>query len=133
MTPYTLIITLSTYLLSPILFNVALEKVVREMNMGQHEGVNLQGHNIRLLPYADDLVLIIESQEELKSLFTRLEKSSAKIGLRVNEEKTKYMVVRKQNTARLGLFLRIDQYNFDRVYQFKYLGIILTEDNQITK
>jgi hypothetical protein len=84
--------------LSPILFNVALEKVVREMNMGQQEGVNLQGHTIILLAYADDLVLVTESQEELKSLFRRLEKSSSKIGLRVNEEKTKYMVVRRQKT-----------------------------------
>jgi len=32
--------------LSLILFNIALEKVIREMNMGQHEGVNLQGHTI---------------------------------------------------------------------------------------
>jgi len=31
---------------SPILFNIALEKVIREMSMGQHEGVNLQGHTI---------------------------------------------------------------------------------------
>jgi len=64
--------------LSPILFNIALEKVIREMNMGQHEGVNLQDHTIGLLAYADDLVLITESQNELKSLFRRLEKSSAK-------------------------------------------------------
>jgi hypothetical protein len=63
-----------------------LEKVVREMNMGQHEGVNLQGHTIGLLAYADDLVLVTESQEKL---FRRLEKSSAKIGLCANDKKTK--------------------------------------------
>jgi len=55
--------------LSPILFNIAQEKIIREMNMGQHEGVNLQDHIIGLLVYADDLVLITESQTELKSLF----------------------------------------------------------------
>lgn len=32
------------------------------MNMGQHEGVNLQGHTIGLLAYAGDLVLVTESQ-----------------------------------------------------------------------
>jgi hypothetical protein len=85
------------------------------------------------LAYADDLVLVTELQKELKSLFRWLEKSSAKKSLCVNEEKTKYIVVRRQNNARLGLSLRIDQYSFDRVDQFKYLGMILTEDNQITK
>jgi len=69
--------------------------------MGQYEGVNLQGHTIGLLAYADDLVLITELQNELKSLFRWLEKSSPKIGLRINEKKTKYMVVRRQNNARL--------------------------------
>jgi hypothetical protein len=43
------------------------------------------------------------------------------------------MVVRRQIKVKLGLSLRIDQYNFDRVDRLKYLGTILTEDNQITK
>jgi hypothetical protein len=33
------------------------------MNMGQHEGINLQGHTIGLLAYADDLVLVNESKK----------------------------------------------------------------------
>jgi hypothetical protein len=36
--------------------------------MGQHEGVNLQNHTIGLLAYANDLVLITESQNELRYL-----------------------------------------------------------------
>ncbi|KAE9535061.1 hypothetical protein AGLY_008353 [Aphis glycines] len=105
--------------LLPILFNITLEKVIRKMNMGQHEGVNLQGHTIGLLAYADDLVLITESQNELKLLFRRLEKSLAKISLRINKEKTKYMSVKRKSNARLNPSLRIDQYNFGRVEQFK--------------
>lgn len=116
------------YLL-PILFNITLEKVIRKMNMGQHEGVNLQGHTIGLLAYADDLVLITESQNELKLLFKRLEKSLAKISLRINKEKTKYISVRRKSNARLNPSLRIDQYNFGRVEQFKYLETIQTENN----
>lgn len=96
--------------LSPILFNIALEKVIREMKRGQHEGVKLQGHTIGLLAYADDLVLITES-----------EKSSAKIGLLIYEENAKYMVVRRQSSARLSSSLSTDLYNYGRVEQFKYL------------
>jgi hypothetical protein len=36
------------------------------MNMSQHEEINLQGHTIGLLVYADDLVLVKESQNELQ-------------------------------------------------------------------
>lgn len=66
---------------SPILFNILYKKIyiIREMNMGWHEGTNLQGQTMGLLAYADDLVLLTESQNELKSLFSRLEKAEVKI------------------------------------------------------
>lgn len=43
------------------------------------------------------------------------------------------MVVRRQNNARLSPSLGIDQYNFGRVEQYKYLGTILTENNEKAK
>jgi len=43
------------------------------------------------------------------------------------------MVVGRQNNARLNQSLRIDQYNFDRVEQFKYLGTIPTQNNDTAK
>lgn len=86
------------------------------------------------MSYADDLVLLTELQNELRSLFSQLEKSSARIGLRANEEKTKCMFVKRQtNAIRLRLSLCTGHYNFGRVDQFKYLGMILTENNEMTK
>jgi len=43
--------------MSPVLFNIVLEKVIRAMNVGPDEGVKLQDSSIGLLAYADDLVL----------------------------------------------------------------------------
>lgn len=60
-------------------------------------------------------------------------KSSVKMGLLINEENTKYMVVRRQNNVRLSLSLNINQYNFGRVDQFKYLGTIVIENNETIK
>lgn len=77
------------------------------MDIGQHEQVNFHGQTIGLLAYADDLVLLTESQNELKSLFSGLEKAAMKLGLWVNEKKTKYMVVWRQNNARLNPSLSI--------------------------
>lgn len=70
--------------------------------MEWHEGLKLQGQTIGLLAYADDLVLLTESQNEPKSLFSRLEKAAVKIGVGVNEEKSKYIIMRRQNNARLS-------------------------------
>lgn len=70
--------------------------------MEWHEGLKLQGQTIGLFAYADDLVLLTESQNEPKSLFSRLEKAAVKIGVGVNEEKSKYIIMRRQNNARLS-------------------------------
>jgi len=116
--------------LSPILFNVVLEKVIREIKMGPNEGIRLQDTSIGLLAYADDIVLMEESQNRLKTLFNRLYKVASKVGLSVNEGKTEYMF-----SSRRGLpfcqSIKIDQYEFKRVEQFKYLGSILTEKNNV--
>ncbi|XP_025203119.1 uncharacterized protein LOC112600160 [Melanaphis sacchari] len=115
-------------LLSPILFNVVLEKVIKEMKIGSNEGIRLQDKSISLLAYADDIVLMEESQDRLKILFSRLHKAASKVGLCVNEEKTEYMFL-----SRLPFYqsIKIDQYEFKRVEQFKYLGSILSEKNNI--
>lgn len=43
------------------------------------------------------------------------------------------MSVRRKSNVRLNPFLRIDHYYFGRVKQFKYLGTILTENNDTAK
>lgn len=77
--------------LSLILFNVVMEKAIRKMNMGPQEGIRLQDTSIGLLAYPDNIVLIEETQEGLKLLFSRL----YKVALKVNEEKMEYMVLRR--------------------------------------
>jgi len=44
--------------MSPVLFNLVLEKVIREINIGPQEGMPLQGSSVELLAHADDLVLM---------------------------------------------------------------------------
>lgn len=51
--------------MSPILFNLSLEKVVREATIDR-ECVRLGEKNIRILVYADDIVLLAESKDKLK-------------------------------------------------------------------
>ena len=54
-------------------------------------GIKTAGRNINNLRYADDINLMAESEEELKSLFMRLKEESEKAGLKLNIQKTKIM------------------------------------------
>ena len=54
-------------------------------------GIKIAGRNIKNLRYADDTTLMVESEEELKSLLMRVKEESEKAGLRLNIQKTKIM------------------------------------------
>ena len=54
-------------------------------------GIKIAGRNINNLIYADDTTLMVESEEELKSLLMKVKEESEKVGLKLNIQKTKIM------------------------------------------
>ena len=54
-------------------------------------GIKIARRNINNLRYADDTILMAESEEELKSLLMKVKEESEKIGLKLNIQKTKIM------------------------------------------
>ena len=54
-------------------------------------GIKIAGRNINNLRYADDITLMAESEEELKSLLMKVKEENEKVGLKFNIEKTKIM------------------------------------------
>ena len=54
-------------------------------------GIKIAGRNISNLRYADDTTLTAEREEELKSLLMKMKEKSAKVGLKLNIQKTKIM------------------------------------------
>ena len=54
-------------------------------------GIKIAGRNLDNLRYADDTILMAESEEELKSLFMKVKEESEKVGLKFNIQKTKIM------------------------------------------
>ena len=54
-------------------------------------GIKIAGRNINNLRFADDTTLMAESEEELKSLLTKVKEESEKVGLKLNIQKTKIM------------------------------------------
>ena len=54
-------------------------------------GIKIARRNINNLRYADDITLMVESEEELKSLFIKVKEESEKVGLKLNIQKNKIM------------------------------------------
>ena len=54
-------------------------------------GIKIARRNINNLRYADDTTLMVESEEELKSLLMKVQEESEKAGLKLNIQKTKIM------------------------------------------
>ena len=58
---------------------------------GAQAGVNIGGRNINNLRYTDDITLMAEREEELKSLLIKVKEESEKAGLKLSIQKTKIM------------------------------------------
>jgi hypothetical protein len=115
--------------LSPLLFNFALVYAVRRVQVNQ-DGLKLNGTH-QLLAYADDVNILCGSVHTVKENAEALAVASKEIGLEVNGDKTKYMIMsRDQNTAR-GHSVKPGNSSIGSLEDFKFLGTTLTNQNSI--
>ncbi|GFN84650.1 craniofacial development protein 2 [Plakobranchus ocellatus] len=96
-------------------------------NIEQYEGVKVGGHNINNLRYADDTVLITDSEEKLQNILTKVTIESANKGLRLNAKRTECMVISKQSDVPVCNILCKGK-GIKQVCTFKYLGFTITPD-----
>jgi len=83
--------------LSPLLFNFALEYAIRRVQVNQ-DGFNLNGTHYHLV-YADDVNILCGSVHTVKENTETLIVASKDNGLEVNTDKTKYMVMSRDQNA----------------------------------
>ena len=78
--------------MSHCLFNLYAEYIIRNAGLEEPQvGIKIARRNINNLRYADDTILMAESEEELKSLLMKVKEESEKVDLKFNIQKTKIM------------------------------------------
>lgn len=110
--------------LSPVLFNTCLEELFNNLDW-QNSGLRVNGRYLNNLRFADDVVLIAKSKEELKYMIEDLREKSIEAGLTINFEKTKLMTNDKDCTGDIKLDDRVIGW----VESFEYLGQTIAFQN----
>ena len=88
-------------------------------------GIKIARRNINNLRYANDITLMAESEEELKSLLMKVKEESKKVGLKLNIQKTKIMA-----SSPITLW-EIDGETLETVTHCIFLGSKITADGTV--
>ena len=112
--------------MSPLLFSIYGEIIMREI--GEMDGISVGGRNLNNIRYADDTVLIADSEEKLQRLVERVDAAGEEMGLRINKKKTECLVISKRTAPACNI--RIREEAIKQVDKFKYLGSVVTVDGR---
>lgn len=115
--------------LSPVLFNLALEHIIRKVLLIDG-GVELNGKH-KIVGYADDLAILGQSEREVVKMTEKLEEEGKGVGLRISHEKTEYLHMKRykdRSTKRKDL--HVNGITYKGVDKFKYLGCTITDTNR---
>ena len=109
---------------SPILFNLFLEKIMREALNDHHTSIFIGDGPMWNLQFADDIDLMESSNGELQDLTSRLIDKARAYGMEVSTEKSKIMT-KSTNNSSADFTMNVQKLE---VTSFKYLGATLCKD-----
>lgn len=116
--------------LNPILFNILLADLEKEMERVKSRGVRLGEGRVYTLSYADDIVLLAESEDEMKSMMERLEVYLEEKNLELNTEKTKIMRIKREPGKLEKRDWRWSKRKIKEVKEIEYLGYVMQRNRR---
>ena len=105
-----------------------LNVIVKEARGGFKEGVRLEEENVDVLLFADDMVLVADSEESLRVNLTKLDEALTKWEMTMNWEKTEVMKVGKE---RGHCCVEVGDRKLESVEEVKYLGVMISGDGRM--
>ncbi|KAI5718070.1 hypothetical protein M8J77_015738 [Diaphorina citri] len=115
--------------ISPKLFTALLEQVFRNIDWDEHMGININGKTLSNLRFADDIALFAENHEDIQRMLQHLSKESEKVGLKINESKTKIMTNNTREETKLND--KIIEYVEDYCYLGQTVSFLKHQDKEI--
>ncbi|GBP48071.1 LINE-1 retrotransposable element ORF2 protein [Eumeta japonica] len=112
--------------LSPKLFSAVLESIFRRLNW-EYLGLNVDGVLLSHLRFADDIVLLGKTSEDLNKMIKELATECEKVGLTLNPEKTRTM------TNGIKFTIKLKNTIIDYTDEYIYLGQIITQKEPMRK
>ena len=116
--------------MSPDLFSIYSEIILRSIE--GVEGIRIGGVNINNIRFADDTVIVADSEEKLQELIDIVKRESENMGLKINKKKTE-IVVTSKNPEPPNCNVMIDGTRVKQSSAFTYLGSIITQDARCNK
>ena len=108
--------------LSPILFNLYINDLISDLNEAQTEPVTIGEVCVNSLFYADDIILLSNTQSGLQNSLNTLNRFCSSWKLEVNEQKSKIVVFNSNGKSHFNSFTLGDKY-IETVKSYCYLGI----------
>ena len=119
-------------ILSPLLFNIFLADLPGRLSDDSCKPVKIDESNrISCIIWADDIVLLSESEEGLQCMLNKLSQYTKENRMEINADKTKGMILNKSGK----FFRRSFAFNSELIFttnSYKYLGFIVTPSGEIT-
>ena len=126
--------------LSPLLFNLLMDKVTKECNNKTRNCKTKIGHwhlvpvNIQSLTFADDKALIAETPDKLQQIVRSWEDKTRDMDMIVNPNKSKILHITKNKENRIqNICITLNGEQLENVEQYKYLGTIFTSNGKISE
>ena len=110
-------------MLSPCLFNLYAEYIMRNAGLEEQAGIKIAGRNINNIRYADETTLMAESKGELKSLLMKMKEEREKVDIKLSIQKAKIMA------SSSTISWQIDGETVETVSDFIVLGSRITADS----
>ncbi|KAI3352581.1 hypothetical protein L3Q82_005518 [Scortum barcoo] len=112
----------------PVLFIIFMDRISRR-SQGP-EGVRFGNHRISSLLFADDVVLLASSSQDLQHVLERFAAECEAAGMRISTSKSEAMVLDRK---RVACPLRVGGEVLPQVEEFKYLGVLFTSEGKMER